>query len=200
MIKINDGPTVERLRELLSYDSSAGVFRWIDARPGVRRGFVAGCINHDGYRVITIDGRGYMAHRLAWLYEHGVWPIEEIDHKYGIRDDNRLSELREANHTQNTGNTRARRHNKTGLKGVSPARNGFQARIRTPSGELYLGYFNEAHHAAAAYRIAASAIFGDFAWKDCGLDTPSIDTGREHKQTGGDHRPVSPGCAERRNP
>ena len=94
--------TAERLRELLHYDAETGVFRW-KVRPyrtSIQSGTVAGMI-YAGYRRIRVDGQMYQAHRLAWFYIHGHWPVNLIDHKNTIRDDNRLSNLREATRAEN---------------------------------------------------------------------------------------------------
>lgn len=65
--------TAERLRDVLDYDADTGLFRW-KARTSnrVRVGSVAGAHSHVlGYVMISIDGRLYKAHRLAWLHVHG---------------------------------------------------------------------------------------------------------------------------------
>jgi hypothetical protein len=51
-----------------------------------------------------IDGKLYGAARLAWLYVHGEWPKNQIDHINRLRDDNRLVNLRDVTHTENCNN------------------------------------------------------------------------------------------------
>lgn len=60
-----------------------------------------------------------MAHRCAWLLEKGSEPPETIDHINGIRDDNRICNLRAASFAENVRNTVPKKNNKTGFKGVS---------------------------------------------------------------------------------
>jgi hypothetical protein len=108
----------DRLLELLVYDAETGVFTWRIARPGNKAGSVAGCQRRDGYNVIRLDGKLYLAHRLAWLYEHGEWPIAELDHANGIKGDDRFCNLRLASHSQNNLNRGARSDNKSGLKNI----------------------------------------------------------------------------------
>jgi hypothetical protein len=54
-----------------------------------------GCLDKDGYRIVTISGRQYKEHRLVWEKHYGVklLPYENIHHKNGIRDDNRIENL-----------------------------------------------------------------------------------------------------------
>lgn len=110
--------TAERLRALLEYDPDTGIFRW---RPGRRRvpdGMVAGAYRLKGYIDIRIDQRGYGAHRLAWMYVHGVWPVV-IDHVNGNRSDNRICNLRSVTHGENLQNRKGPgKRSKTGLLGV----------------------------------------------------------------------------------
>jgi len=108
-------------------------------------------------RVIGIDGRMYLAHRLAWFYVHGVWPKHQIDHINGYALDNRISNLREANNSQNHQNLkRARKDNKSSrLLGVSKNYAGrWRARIYFEGKEISLGTFSSAIKAYRAYLIA----------------------------------------------
>ena len=54
----------------------------------------AGYINSDGYRIITIDGREYFAHDLAWLHMTGEFPKGEVEHINGNINDDRWCNLR----------------------------------------------------------------------------------------------------------
>jgi len=97
------------VRKRLDYDPETGVFIW-KPQPGDKRwnaryaGEVAGSISNHGYRRINIDGKQYMAARLAWLYVYGEWPQNEIDHINRLRDDDRLVNLRDVTHTENNNN------------------------------------------------------------------------------------------------
>src|SRR5712664_3026918 len=122
--------TAERLRELLNYDPETGIFRWDVVRRGCGIGKEAGTSVSAGYRQISIDRRAYSEHRLARLYVHGHWPLDEIDHINGVRDDNRLSNLRQATRSENAQNQRrAQSRSKIGILGVTLHRGKFQAQI-----------------------------------------------------------------------
>lgn len=59
----------ERLCELLHYCPETGIFTWKVTRKGLAKaGTVAGSTNGRGYRQISVDGKLYLAHRLAWFY------------------------------------------------------------------------------------------------------------------------------------
>ena len=112
--------TAERLRELFRYDQWAGVFtRLVSASSNAKAGDVAGCIRKDGYRLLRVDGFQYREHRLVWLYVHGTFPANQIDHINGIPSDNRLRNLREATCKENGQNRRrANSNNSSGLLGA----------------------------------------------------------------------------------
>jgi hypothetical protein len=160
--------TAERLREALDYDPKTGVFRWKILRGKARPGFIAGVVRDNGYRYIGLDGREYSAHRLAWLYVTDEWPKGDLDHRHGNRDFNAFSELRLATRTQNNGNARRRKSNRTGFKGVrkmcdTPRAKPFHARICVQGKTHDLGTFATAEEAHKAYVAAAQQFFGEFA-------------------------------------
>lgn len=129
--------TAERLREILSYDPETGVFTWLVtlSNRGLA-GAVAKAVR-GGYRTVRINSILYLQHRLAWLYVHGRWPIEEIDHANGDKSDNRLCNLREATRSQNMFNKPRLKRAKSKYRGVyfHAQSNQWMARI----GKRYLG-------------------------------------------------------------
>lgn len=146
--------TAERARELLSYDQDTGFFTWNVSRGRCAKGDVAGCLNPQGYIQIMVDGLNYTAHRIAWLIVHGNWPNNEIDHLNGLRDDNRLANLRDVTATINQQNIRrARSDNHTGLLGASWNKENkkFVSSIRVSGKRITLGSFPTAEEAHAAY-------------------------------------------------
>jgi hypothetical protein len=94
--------TQEDLKKFLHYDPETGVFTWI-AKPAKKIvvGTVAGNPLPNGYLRISLNKKEQYSHRLAWLYSYGHMPPDQIDHINGVRDDNRLTNLRLANQGEN---------------------------------------------------------------------------------------------------
>lgn len=162
-----DKLTAEHVRYRLSYDPETGIFRWRNpnAKSPVNAGDVAGTLTKAGYIIICVDRIYVMAHRLAWLFVTGDWPINEIDHRDTDGSNNRWRNLRPATSTQNKGNTSLRRDNTSGFKGVAfhKRKGRFAAHIRVSGRSVHLGYFDDPIEAHQAYQEAASRYFGEFA-------------------------------------
>ncbi len=159
--------TADRLRELVNYDPETGLFTWLkpcgrwDRIPS---GSIAGTAHNAGYWQINLDGRLYLAHRLAVLYVTGSWPSNLIDHENLNRSDNRWTNLRHATHSQNHMNSKVYANNALGVKGVSLHRDGkFVAQIQRSGSSRHLGLFSTVAEAKAAYDKAATEDFGKFA-------------------------------------
>lgn len=158
--------TQERLKDLLDYDPETGVFTWKVSRRGrgTAAGRVAGKRHCEGYVSIGIDGRQYLAHRLAILYTDGAFPSQDTDHMNGDRSDNRRENLREASRSQNNMNSKLRSTNKTGIRGVYESKRGrFISRVNFDGVCISLGSFSCPREAAHAYNKAAVQIYGEFA-------------------------------------
>lgn len=155
--------TADRVRELLSYDPDTGIFTWCVARPGMPAGSIAGWCDEKGYRRISIDDTPYRAHRLAWLWVHGVWPSSELDHRNQVKSDNRIENLREVTRAQNQQNRPLFKNNTSGFAGVSwkAREQRWRARFCMGGVSKELGLFKTpeaANEALLRYRIAAMKV------------------------------------------
>ena len=129
----------------------------------MRPGDIAGTLDKKGYRAITIKGRKYPAHQLAWLYMTGEWCSLVIDHCDLDPSNNCWSNLRRATKSQNNANRSLQRNNSCGLKGASPDGRRWRATIFKNGRIRHLGIFPTPQEAHAAYVKAARELFGEFA-------------------------------------
>lgn len=152
--------TQKELKKRLHYDPETGVFTWKDGRfAGKEAGGITPRGKHK-YRNISLCGKRYYAHRLAWLYMTGEWPEDRIDHADYNGLNNKFSNLRCANHAQNMANSGAR--NRLGVKGVSRIGKRYMANITSKYKTKYLGMFDTIEEASTAYQAAARTLYGDF--------------------------------------
>lgn len=160
--------TLDRLKELLSYDPSTGEWIWNVARGSAIKGAPCNLIGSVGYVVITVDGKGWTGHRLAWFYQTGEVPTCEIDHINGNRADNRFSNLRKATSSQNKCNTGMRPCNTSGFKGVSFNKGAkkWTAKCRHNGKQFHIGYFETAEAASDAYCAFAKRVHGEFFFSE----------------------------------
>lgn len=152
--------TAERLRNLLDYDPATGLFRYKVSKGPARAGEVAGTVGNHGYVQIRARGKKHLAHRLAWLYVHGVWPRDYLDHKNRDKTDNRIANLRECCQCENMQNRKIGSNNKSGCKGVNwhAATGTWQARITVNKVRIQLGWFTNLHDAITARNKAVAAL------------------------------------------
>ena len=150
--------TQDRLKELLNFNENSGLFTWNVRRCGrAEKGAIAGSTNAIGYIQIQVDGKNYLAHRLAWLYIHGVFPTSDIDHINGNRADNRLANLREATRSENKQNQRnANCNNSSGTFGATwhKQTKKWKAQIMLNGKNYHIGLYDTKEEAHMAYKNA----------------------------------------------
>jgi len=160
-ITTNNKITSEQLKAAFHYDNATGIFTW-NFRPAafIKVGQQAGCIcKTNGYVILCLNYQHFYAHRLAWFYVTGKWPQKEIDHKNGIKDDNRFENLREVSSLENKQNLRKlRAHQAIKLMGVVKHGTKFSARIRYGGKKVSLGSFVTPELAHEAYMKAKRAF------------------------------------------
>lgn len=177
MIKPKTLPDIEYLHKILTYNEESGELTW-NQRPrecfkssrgwhSFRRnteGKRAGSRTKDGISVY-IDGETYSAHRIIFKMVTGKDPEGEIDHKDMDKTNNRFSNLRDATHGQNQHNTRIRKDNKTGFKGVTYDKlsKRYVAEIRLNNKRVYKEFFDTAEDAYRSRCEMTIKFHGEFA-------------------------------------
>lgn len=147
--------TQERLKEVLHYEPESGEFTRIVK---TAHNASSGTVNKiTGYLSISLGGRQYYGHRLAFLYMTGAWPQKMVDHINGNRSDNRWANLREASATINQQNLQVhQKNNRTGLLGVTRLHNRrgtkhFCAQLFAHGKRVHCTYHETPEAAHAAY-------------------------------------------------
>jgi len=100
-------------------------------------------------------------HRLIMNAKNG----EIVDHINGDKLDNRRSNLRIVNKSQNAINSKIRIDNKSGFKGVyfDKRNKKWCAEIRLNKKKKFLGYFSNVLNAAEKYKKASLLLHGEFS-------------------------------------
>ena len=149
---VNNAYAPELLLSLFLYDPVTGRLQHKANRRRVKVGTYADSTRRaDGYRQVALrlDGKQYQlkAHRVAWILAHGAIPHGmQIDHINGIRDDNRLCNLRLVTQRENDQNRR-RARGYSWNKGSSK----WEAYIRVDGVRHHLGLFTTEAAARVAY-------------------------------------------------
>ena len=106
--------------EEIDYDPSSGIFVWKRQSHGRKSGPV-GTKRKDGYKVIMVNGKQWLAHRLAWVLHHGEEPPAVIDHINRDKSDNRIENLRDGTNGVNEMNAKIPSNSAFGISGVRRA-------------------------------------------------------------------------------
>lgn len=152
---------INKLKEYLNYDANTGIFTWIKVTSRTRGNLIGKIAGGKcgQYVRITALGKEYLAHRLAWFFVYGNVP-KIIDHINGNGYDNRISNLRDANHSINARNQSIHRHGK--LPYVDKRPNGkFRGKIQIESEQITIGTFDtdkEAFASVYGYLFAKGLI------------------------------------------
>ena len=158
--------TQEFLKEHFEYRD--GHLWWVKPTVrGVEVGQQFGSCYNVGYRQGSLKGKTYPEHRLIWLYHHGTWPKNHIDHINGIKDDNRIENLREATSVQNQWNTGSY-GGRSKYKGVNyqKDKNRWRARYKDHGQRFHIGYYATEIEAAIAYDKAVEHLHGGYQVKN----------------------------------
>lgn len=166
-------PSQQLLLELLTYDPLTGVLTWRERPLSMFRrecdhlrwnnryagqpaftGITAD--TSGGYHRGRINGVEYRAHRIIWKMQTGEEP-DKIDHKNGVRNDNRWKNLRDVTAKGNALNQSRHSTNRSGRTGVFFEKR--TGRWIASIGRKQLGRFSKIEDAIAA-REQAEVVRG----------------------------------------
>jgi len=147
--------TRKELKKRLEYDPKTGVFSWIsrNARQPNKPNRIAGTPDTEGYIRIKIDKKPYRAHRLAWLYMTGEWPVA-VDHIDQDGHNNRWKNLQLTTRAANGRNAKLSKANTSGFTGVHRFGDSWAAKINFNRKQINLGIFPTKEEAIEARKTA----------------------------------------------
>lgn len=116
------------------------------------------------YRHGMFCGKMFREHQLVWFLHHGYIP-EYIDHVNNNPLDNSIDNLRIVSQKQNGMNSKKRKDNKTGCKGVifDKARNQYRVEITVNKKRIYLGRYEDLELASLVADEARDLYHGKYA-------------------------------------
>lgn len=149
MEKKDANSVLEIIKSEFIYDKENGKLFRIRGR---RKGFEGGFNHSKGYRSISIAKEKYFVHRIIWLIENKKWPENQIDHINGIKNDNRIDNLRDVTNRENHQNKLIHKNGK--LFGCTYLKNRkkWQSAIKHNGKEVYLGTYDSEKQAHEAYK------------------------------------------------
>ena len=151
---------IKRALELFRYDPETGIITRM-----ISYGRAVAGQEFTGPHDVSVEGISIRFNRLAWALHNRMWPPQGywVDHKDGIKANNKITNLRLATPTQNQQNKSGSGQYSKGVTWRDRKRKPWQAKIRVNGIRLHLGSFETEHEAAQAYQEACIKYHGEFA-------------------------------------
>lgn len=154
----NDILTYEQVREMFDYDEGTGILTWKIKHGYKYPGDEVGYTHRNGYRILDWGRTDITIHRIIWLWFNGNYPLQYIDHINGIRDDNRICNLRDVSQRENTHNKKEHREGKKPGAFYNKWEQRWDARIYYEGKQYRLGMYDTEELALEAYALAQEEI------------------------------------------
>jgi hypothetical protein len=139
------------IKEYFIYDPITGIFK-------DKQSHYTPFLTEKGYLMYSINSHNYLLHRLIWFYVYGAWPKMFLDHINGIRVDNRICNLREANYRINAQNRIEHRRGKPVGCEYRKDVNKWKVTTKVNGVKYNLGYYFTLEEAQNIYAIAQLKI------------------------------------------
>ena len=155
--------SLDKINEFLEYND--GRLYWIKLNsPIVKVGHAVGGLNSEGYRRFQFFGNTLLEHRVVFLMFNKYLP-KTIDHIDGVRDNNKIQNLRECTINENCYNSKLNARNSSGVKGVylHKASNKWMVRASVKGKRMYFGSYDDLELAELVAIEARNKYHGDFA-------------------------------------
>jgi hypothetical protein len=147
------------LKSMFSYNPETGdIARVKDSNGRTCHDKHCGHITANGYLRLNVGGTGIMAHRVIWFLYYNKWPSGEIDHINGIRNDNRIVNLRDINHRVNNQNRTKNREGKIPGYWYDVFHEKYKSEIYVNHKKIALGTYETKEEAIAAYCAAVQVV------------------------------------------
>jgi hypothetical protein len=163
MFYFNPLPQLEELQALLEISADSPTWlKWRNSGKGIKRDRVAGWWKENQWGKIRINNKYYKTHRIVWALHNGKDPGNMvIDHINRKPHDNNPENLRIVGRSENRYNSKMD-GNSTGYRGVSKLQGcqRWTARVKKDGAVHYLGCFDSAENAYAAYLKACGELYG----------------------------------------
>ena len=146
------------------FDYKDGELYWKVSKGKAKAGKKAGCLDAKNYIKVGINNRDYGIHQLIFLI-HNKYIPKEIDHINGVRNDNRIENLREVTTSQNQQNSKIGKNNTSGYKNVTWDFwvNKWRVQLNICGKNKYIGIFEDIELADLVAQEARNKYYGEFA-------------------------------------
>ncbi len=161
-----DALTQKRVQEVFGYSNGELIWK-LKTGDKVVIGEPAGTPTHYGYIQIGLDKKLYKRSRLIFLWHHGYLP-KVVDHVNHERSDDRIENLRDASHQENSHNSVVGRGS-CRSRGVCYRKrsNNYHSQIRLKGRSYHIGVFETEKEASEAYERRRGELFPGLVKNRC---------------------------------
>ena len=124
----------------------------------------AGTVTTGGYKKFTLQQKKYYVHQIVFLMQHGYTP-PVVDHIDGNTTNNRIENLRASDKAKNACNSKTRKDNTSGCRGVAwhKKSNKWMVQVVQNKKPKYLGLYEDFEFACLVADEARDLYHGEHA-------------------------------------